>query len=220
MAATDVVGQSVIHGRVYFEGAVPAPKVFSVASDPACATGGGELRRAENVVMNRNGALKNVFVYVSKGLEDFSFAPPSTPIVLDQKDCRFVPRVLGIQAGQPLRILNSDSTFHNVHALAKRNKAFNLGMTIKSPESRRVFVAPEVVVPLRCNVHPWMGAYLGVVEHPFYAVTDSAGFFSLPHLRAGHYTIEAWHEEFGRLSQEVFVGEGEIKTLMFAFPTD
>jgi len=170
-------------------------------------------------VVSRDGGLQNVFVYISKGLDGFAFDPLSSPVVLDQRGCRFVPHVLGIQAGQPLRIVNSDATLHNVHAQATVNKAFNLGMTVKTPEVQRVFDAPEVMIPIHCNVHPWMGAYIGVVDHSFYSVSDSAGFFSLRNLPAGDFTIEAWHEKFGELSQNIAIGVSENKSIDFTFKT-
>ncbi len=167
--------------------------------------------------MSANGGLKNVFVYVSKGLDSLAFDPPSTPVVLDQRGCSFVPHVIGVQVGQPLRIVNSDKTLHNVHAQAKVNKAFNLGMTVKMREVQRVFDAPEIMIPVRCNVHPWMGAYVGVVDHPFYSVSDSAGFFSLRNLPAGDFTIEAWHEKFGRQQHSLTIGEADTRSLDFTF---
>ncbi len=218
-SSAPAAGQSVISGQVFFNGVAPAPRVFNVASDKACSIGNNEQRISEGVIVNRDGALKNAFVYIRAGFDDITFTPPSTPVVLDQRGCRFVPHVLGIQVGQPLRIVNSDNTFHNVHALAKANKAFNLGMTVKTPEAQRVFGAPEVMVPIRCNVHPWMGAYLGVVGHPFFSVSDSAGFFELRNLPAGHFTLEAWHEEFGKFSQNIAIGVSENKSIDFTFRT-
>lgn len=216
-APTMRMGRSAITGHAYFVGAAPSPQRFSVASDKACRATGDSWRDSESVIVNREGAVQNVFVYISAGLEDFDFSPPMTTAVLDQRECRFVPHVLGLQVGQPLRILNSDSTFHNVHGHAQKNAAFNLGMTRKKPERRRVFDTPEVMVPLRCNVHPWMIAYVGVVSNPFYAVTDSAGFFTLPSLPAGEYTLDAWHETAGTLSRTVKLGESETKTIDFTF---
>lgn len=217
ISTTPMAGQSIISGVVSFIGIAPPPRTFSVASDRACFAGGDEWRESEEVIINSAGAVKNVFVYISQGMDSLEFAPVLTPVTLDQQGCRFAPRVLGIQVGQPLRIVNSDKTFHNVHAQAKSNKPFNLGMTIKTLEAQRVFDVPEVMIPIRCNVHPWMGAYIGVVDHPFYSVTDSAGCFSLPNLRAGHYTIEAWHEELGKLSQDLSIGEAENRNADFLF---
>jgi hypothetical protein len=212
-------GHSVISGHVFFSGVAPGPRVYEVTLDNACSAGHDERRTSEDVVVSRDSGLQNVFIYIAKGLEGLSFDAPATPVMLDQRGCRFVPHVLGIQVMQPLRILNSDNTLHNVHAQARVNKAFNLGMTVKMPEARRIFDAPEIMIPIRCNVHPWMGAYIGVVDHPFYSVSDSAGFFSLRNLPAGDYTIEAWHEKFGKLSQNIAIGTSENKSIDFTFKT-
>jgi plastocyanin len=218
-AKLQATGESVISGHVFFTGVAPAPRVYEVNLDNACSAGHDGRRTSEDVLVNNDGGLQNVFVYISKGLEGFAFDRPSTPAVLDQRGCRFVPHVLGIQVGQPLRILNSDNTLHNVHAQAKVNKAFNLGMTVKMPEARRVFDAADIMIPIRCNVHPWMGAYIGVVDHPFYSVSDSTGFFSLRNVPAGEFTIEAWHEKFGKLSQNSAIGTSENKSIDFTFKT-
>ena len=210
-------GQSVISGHVFFTGVAPAPRVYDVNLDNACGAGDDERRTTEEVVVSRDGGLQNVFVYISKGIDGFAFDAPSAPVVLDQHGCRFAPHVLGIQAGQPLRIVNSDATLHNVHAQATVNEAFNLGMTVKMREVQRVFDAPEIMIPIRCNVHPWMGAYIGVGDHPFYSVSDSAGFFSLRNLPAGDFTIEAWHEKFGRQQQSLTIAEAETRILDFTF---
>lgn len=171
----------------------------------------------ETVLINHDGTLRNVFVYISAGLEQLDFAAPTSPVVLDQRDCRFVPHVLGLQVAQPLRILNSDNTLHNVHVLAQKNAAFNLGMTRNGPERLRVFDSAEIMVPLRCNVHPWMIAYVAVVEHPFYAITDSAGSFTIARLPAGKYTLAAWHEELGTLAQTVELTAADKQTIDFTF---
>jgi len=185
--------------------------------DNVCGAGPHARRTTKDVLLSANGGLQNVFIYISTGLENFAYAPPQAPVVLDQQGCDFVPHVIGIQVGQPLRIINSDKTLHNVHAQAKTNKAFNLGMTVKTPEVQRVFDAPEVMIPIRCNVHPWMEAYIGVVTHPFYSVTDSTGFFSLRQIPAGSYTLEAWHEKFGRLTRQLVIGERDSSAVTFTF---
>jgi len=139
------------------------------------------------------------------------------PVILDQRHCRYAPHVFGIQVGQTLKILNSDPTFHNVHASAQNNKAFNLGMSKVEKVKTRRFDRAEVMIPIRCNVHPWMSAYAGVVDHPFYAVTDTAGRYALKALPAGESVIAAWHEVFGTLVQTVKITEAETKTLDFTF---
>jgi plastocyanin len=175
------------------------------------------------VVLNGDGALANVFVYIKHGVPDsllFFFkrkAGTMAPVVLDQHHCRYVPHVFGIQVGQTLRILNSDPAFHNVHASAEKNRAFNLGMSKVERAKTRTFAQVEVMVPIHCNVHPWMSAYAGVLDHPFYHVSDSAGRYELKALPAGEYKIEAWHEVFGAVTQDLTLTENETKTVDFTF---
>jgi len=185
--------------------------------DPACAVEREEQIYSEEVVLNSDSTLANVFVYIKEGLAQQHYAAPAEPKVLDQHHCRYSPHVFGIQVGQTLKILNSDPTFHNVHAAARKNKAFNLGMSKVEKVKTRTFEQAEVMIPLRCNVHPWMSAYVGVVDHPFYQVTDSTGSYMLQAMPAGEYVIEAWHEVFGSIVQEIKLAENETKTLDYIF---
>jgi len=185
--------------------------------DPACAVEREEQIYSEEVVLNSDSTLANVFVYIKEGLAQQHYAMPVEPKILDQHHCRYTPRVIGIQVGQTLKILNSDPTFHNVHASARKNKAFNLGMSKVEKVKTRTFDQTEVMISLRCNVHPWMSAYVGVVDHPFYRVTDLTGSFKLQAMPAGEYVIAAWHEVFGSIEQEIKLAENETKTVDFIF---
>ncbi|MEK7729065.1 MAG: carboxypeptidase regulatory-like domain-containing protein [candidate division KSB1 bacterium] len=175
------------------------------------------MRHAEDFVVNANATLRHVFVYISSSFGARQFSFPQDSVILDQHGCRYLPHVFGIQVGQPLVLLNSDSTFHNVFAAAKVNRPFNLGMTLSVRKLTRKFDQPEVMVPLRCNVHPWMAAYAGVLAHPFFSVTDADGVFRLGKLPAGEYQITAWHERLGVLQQGVTVGEAESKEVSFKY---
>jgi plastocyanin len=210
-------GSSAISGRVFFKGNAPAPKPIRMSEDPACAQEGGAQAYSEEFALNRDGTLANVFVYVKEGLGQRRYAIPTESVVLNQRHCRYAPHVFGIQVGQTLKILNSDPTFHNVHAAAGKNQPFNLGMSKVEKVKTRTFDRAEVMIPIRCNVHPWMSAYAGVVDHPFYCVTDSTGSYKLKGLPAGQYQIAAWHELFGGLMQNVQLAEAEIKTIDFTF---
>ena len=218
-ASNQAFGNSAIIGRVFFQGQAPASKAIRMKQDPACEQEGSVAVYSEEVVRNSAGALANVFVYIKAGLGQHRYAAPITPVVLDQHRCRYEPRVFGIQAGQTLKILNSDRTLHNVHAAAAQNESFNLAMSAVQKERTRVFDKPEVMIPIRCNVHSWMIAYAGVLDHPFYNVTDTSGSYKLSALPAGEYQIEAWHELFGRLVQNVKLAETETKTIDFTFQT-
>ncbi|MDZ7361876.1 MAG: carboxypeptidase regulatory-like domain-containing protein [candidate division KSB1 bacterium] len=225
---------SQIAGRAFFQGEAPVRKLIHMNQDAACATAEGNPAYSEEILLDygpdsssqisaEKFGLANVFVYVKTGFPDslISFfirkAGTRAPVILDQRGCRYSPHVFGIQVGQTLKILNSDPTFHNVHASAKKNKAFNLGMSKVEKVKTRRFDRAEVMIPFHCNVHPWMSAYAGVVDHPFYAVTDTAGRYALPALPAGEYVIEAWHEVFGTQVQTVKITEAESKSLDFTF---
>ena len=205
-----------IVGRIAFEGPPPQAAVVSVDSDPNCVQPGTTFTD-EALVVGDDGALQNVFVYVKDGLGDLRFPIPSTPIVLDQQDCRYVPHVLGAQVGQSVDIMNSDPTLHNVHAVPTANQEFNTGQPLPGMIHAHRFTTTEVMVPFKCDVHPWMEAYIGVVDHPFFAVSGADGSFSLEGLPPGTYTIEAWHEMLGARTQTVTIGEQETGDITFLF---
>jgi len=185
-------------------------------SDPNCAQQGGNASN-ESVVVGADGALQNVFVYVKDGLGTLRFPIPSAAVVIDQKGCRYVPHVLGVQAGQRVEILNSDPTLHNIHAVPMANREFNTGQPIPGMRHAHQFTAREVMVPFKCDVHPWMNAYVGVLDHPFFGVTGADGSFELKGLPPGTYTIEAWHETLGAQTQMVTIGAKETGTVAFSF---
>jgi|SRR5215204_1145637 len=203
-----------ISGKVAFEGTAPENPVIKMSSDPAC--GNGEVR-AESYVVD-NGRLENVFVYIKDGLGNkYIFDTPTEPVKLDQKNCRYTPHVLGVRTTQPLEISNSDATLHNVHAVAETNREFNQGQPVQGMKNTVAFTAPEVMLPFKCDVHSWMNAYIGVVNHPYFAVSGSGGTFELKTIPPGTYTIEAWHEKLGRQTQSVTLGEKDNKEITFTF---
>jgi plastocyanin len=206
-----------VTGRVTFAGTPPATPVLPMDSDPNCVSQDGATATGEAVVVGADGALQNVFVYVKDGLGSLRFPVPSTALVLDQKGCRYVPHVLGVQVGQRLEILNSDPTLHNIHAVPMANREFNTGQPIPGMKHTHQFTAREVMVPFKCDVHPWMNAFVGVLDHPFFAVTGADGAFALKGLPPGTYTIEAWHERLGTQTQMVTIGAQETGTAAFSF---
>jgi len=177
-------------------------------ADPNCAALHNEPVKAETVIVNDNGTLRNVFVYVKEGVEGKTFEVPQTAVTIDQKGCQYHPHVFGIQIGQAFEIINSDATLHNIHSLAEKSKQFNLGMPIQGMKLNKKFDQPEIMVKLKCDVHPWMSAYVGVLPHPFFSVTGTNGTFEIKDLPSDEYTIEAWHEKYGTQVQQVTVGEG------------
>ena len=187
-------------------------------ADPVCVKE-GKGTTTEFVVAGADGGLQNVFVYVKDGLGGRTFQAPQQAVVLDQKGCHYRPHVFGVQVGQPLQIVNSDPTLHNIHAIPKANQEFNTGQPIQGMKFDHTFTAKEVMVPFKCDVHGWMNAYAGVLDHPFFATTDTSGKFELKGLPPGDYTIEAWHEKLGTQEQKITVGAKETKEANFAFKT-
>ena len=205
-----------ISGQASFQGTTPAAAAIKTEADPKCKLMHPQGLASDQVIVNSNGTLKNVFVYVKKGLEGKTFETPKTPVVFDQKGCQYSPKVFGIQTNQTLEIVNDDDTLHNVHSLPKNSPQFNLGMPIKGMKLKKTFTKPEVMVKIKCEVHPWMAAYAGVLDHPFFAVTGEDGTFQIKDLPAGEYVIEAWHEKYGAQEKTVTVG-AEDQNLAFEF---
>ena len=205
-------------GTIVVDGTVAPSDIIRLDGDPKClALAAGEERRAEYVVIGSGNTLQNAFVYVKDGLPAAMYPVPAQPAVLDQQKCRYVPRVLGVQVGQQLTIRNSDPLLHNVRAEAVVNQPFDIGTPAQQMEVPKTFATREVMVPVKCNVHPWMNGYIGVLEHPFFAVTDANGRFSIPALPAGTYTIEVWHERFGTQSRQITVAARDTKELTFTY---
>ena len=203
-------------GRVLIEGPVPANVAIRMTTDPYCTRAHPDGSSFESFVVD-NGGLENVFVYVKEGLGDYYFDVPAEPVKLDQQGCRYTPHVLGARAGQPIEIRNSDETLHNVNARPEINRGFNVGQAIKGRKDLRTFTAPEVMIPFACDVHKWMNAFVGVLNHPYFAVTKDGGTFALKQLPAGTYTVEAWHEKLGTQTRQVTIAEKESKDISFTF---
>jgi plastocyanin len=171
----------------------------------------------ESFAVGADGAFANVFVYVKDGLGNRVFPVPSTSPALAQKGCTYRPHVLGIQVGQSLDIVNDDATLHNIHAVPMANQEFNMAQALQGMRQQKVFSTKEVMVPFKCDVHRWMSAFVGVVDHPYFAVTKADGTFELKGLPPGTYTIEAVHEKLGTQTLSVTVGEKETKDVAFTF---
>ena len=202
-------------GRVVLDGVAPANAPIKMSADPYCLSQNPNGATFENFVVT--GGLENVFVYVKDGLDNYYFEVPTDPVKLDQQGCRYHPHVLGIRTGQPLEIVNSDDTMHNVHALPNANREFNLGQALQHQTARRTFTAKEIMVPFKCDVHGWMHAFIGVMDNPYFAVTHDGGKFELKNLPAGAYTVEAWHEKLGTQTQKVTLGEKQAMEITFTF---
>src|SRR6266487_6359266 len=163
-------GADTVSGKVNLKGTPPKPTKINMNADPKCKEMNKGDVYTEAIVANGNHTLKNVFIYVKTGLEGKSFPTPTTSATIDQHGCHYIPHVFGMMPGQKLDILNSDPTLHNIHAMPKNSPQFNLGMPLKGMKMSKQFDKPEVMVTIKCDVHPWMRAYVGVLEHPFYSV--------------------------------------------------
>jgi plastocyanin len=212
------VAASSVSGTVTFDGKPPALKPLSMDADPACAKKHSKPAPSEMLVLGGGNTMGNIMVFVSKGLPAGKTWPaPKTPVVMDQDGCQYKPHVMGIMMGQPYRILNSDGILHNVHTLPKINKSFNAGMPANRKEATTTFDKPEPMFQIKCDVHPWMSAYIGVFTHPFFSVTGTDGKFTISNLDPGTYEITAWHERLGTKTASVTVGANDKKTQDFKF---
>ncbi len=218
MTAAPFCDAATITGTAKLEGEVPRARRIRLDADPKCAEMHTDAPLlSEEIVANDQGMLANVFVYVKTGLEGKEFERPSTPVEINQKGCQYFPRVQGMQARQMLLIKNSDPTTHNVHAVPTQNKEFNRGQPEGADPIRTTFQTPEVMIPIKCDVHPWMITYLAVLPHPFHTTSSKDGTFTIKDLPAGEYEIEAWHEKLGTQSQKVKIADGESKEITFTF---
>ena len=215
--AVEQAGVGTIVGKVLFRGNTPPRTPVKLSADPICEAAHTGKVFTEDVLVNEDGTLRNVFVYVKQGLGNRKFVAPREPALLDQNGCMYRPHVQGIQVGQPVSIRNSDDTLHNIHSLAEKNDAFNLGQPTRGMESKKVFSRPEVMIHFKCDVHPWMSCYIGVLDHPYFAVSGDGGAFNLKSVPAGDYVVEAWHEKFGTQTTTVHLDKNETKTIEFVF---
>lgn len=209
-------GGGSISGAVSFTGTAPENDSIRMDAEPVCADQYSDGPTTETVIVNSNGTLANVFVYVKEGLADQEWPVPSDAVLLDQQGCAYHPHVLGLQAGQTLTIRNSDGILHNIHPMPVNNRPFNLGQPVEM-DTERTFSSPEVMIPVECDVHDWMLGYIGVLDHPFFAVTDASGDFEISGLPAGDYVVEAWHEFYGTQTVSVTVPEDGAEQLEFTY---
>jgi len=216
-AAADTSTPAAVTGVVKLDGPAPANKPISMAKEPECMKMHPDGVTNEEVVTGPDGTLANVIVYISEGLGDRTFDPPSAPAVIEQKGCMYHPHVLAMQANQKIHIVNSDPTSHNIHPLPANNREWNKSQPPGQPPLEATFAREEIAIPVKCNEHPWMRGYIAVFKHPFFKVTSKDGRFELKNLPPGEYTVVAWHEKFGSLEQRITVGPKEIKTVDFVF---
>jgi plastocyanin len=206
-----------VSGVIKFTGKRPIRRPVDMSNEPACVAAHHGRPYDESEVVNANGTIANVFVYIKSGLEGKKFPVPATPAIIDQQGCWFTPRVLGIQVGQLLTVTNSDPVTHNIHPMAEVNREWNHSQGQGDPPLERKFLKPEVLIRVKCNIHSWMHAFIGVVDNPYYAVTGADGSFSIPNLPPGEYTLEAVQEKLGAQQQKITVTPKGMVTAEFTF---
>ncbi len=217
-ATIDEATGATVNGKVAFAGEKPTQRPIDMSANPACSRAhSGAPARSEEVVVNGNSTLRNVFVWVKSGLPDRQWAVPSDSVELDQEGCLYKPHVIAVMTGQNIKIRNSDPTNHNIHPLPSINPDWNESQPPKGEDKLKSFAREEIMIPVKCNVHPWMRAYISVVSHPFFAVTGDDGTFTIKGLPPGSYTLEAVHEKFGKQEMPLTVAPKESKTVDFTF---
>ena len=203
--------------RVAFTGSPPTPKVINMSGTAACAALHSAPVLEQSVEVN-GGRLANAVVYIKSGLGDRAFAAPSEPVVIDQKGCLYAPRVVAVMVGQPLQFRNSDQEAHNVHGRPAVANAWNFLMSRPNSTREVFFDKPEVGIPVSCDVHPWMRAYVSAFDHPYFAVTPADGTVTLRTVPPGEYVVGVWHETLGTLTQPVSVPASGSPHLQLTFP--
>ena len=204
-----------IYGTVKYEGKVPKLRPIAMDADPNCAEKHDGKVANEMLLLGEGQTMGNILVAVTNPPEK-DYPTPAEPVVMDQNGCLYVPHILGIQVDQTFKILNSDGIMHNVHALPKVNKDFNMAMPGHRKEAEESFGKVEGAFKIKCDVHPWMQAWIGVFKHPYFTVTGADGAFQIADLPDGEYDVTAWHEKLGTQKGKVKVEGGGAK-LDFTF---
>jgi plastocyanin len=216
-AVVDPATAGSITGTVTLDGPPPSFKPIDMSAEAACVQANPSAVVPPIIVTGEHGALANAVVYVKSGLSSYHFDIRSSPVVLNQKGCMYQPRVLAAMVNQPIEIHNEDPTIHNVHPMPRVNRAWNQSEPVGDPAIQTTFKKPELAIPIACNIHPWMRAFLFVFAHPYFDITPATGEFALKNLPPGTYTIEAWQEKFGAQDQTVTLGARESKSIDFVF---
>ena len=213
----DPATTGIVTGVVKFRGRRPHPKPIDMSEEPACVEAHHGKVYDEAIEVDGRDDLANAFIYIKSGLEGKKFSTPVQPVTIDQRGCGFHPRVIGIQTGQPLQVVNSDQVTHNIHPMAQRNREWNHSQGAGDPPIFRRFLRPEIMIPVKCNIHSWMHAYIGVLDHPYFAVSGKDGTFEIRNLPPGDYVIAAWHEKLGSQKQKITVPPSGKAETAFTF---
>ncbi len=215
--APDLSDAGGISGTVMLSGDAPAAETIQMAADPFCQLAHSETVTTSPVMTDAAGGLMNVVVHVASGLEGYSFPAASGAANMGQSGCIYDPHIVAMRTGQTLMILNDDDTLHNVNVQPNDNAAFNQAQPLAGMTIEKVFDNAEVGIPARCDVHPWMSAFINVFDHPYFAVSGADGSFSIENLPPGDYVIEAWHETLGTQTQSITVAPNETAAAGISF---
>lgn len=219
LSSVAVAAEGALEGTIKFEGKVPKLKGLKMDADPECLNKHSTPPKSEALVLGDGNTMGNIFVSIKSGLPKKEYAPPSQAVVIDQVGCIYDPHVVGLVAGQEFMFKNSDGILHNVHALPKTNRPFNLAMpgSVTESEQKEFKKIEEKPFRIKCDVHPWMNTWVRVMSHPYFDVTEADGKFKIAGLPAGKYEVEFWHEKLGAKTQSVEIADGETKSLDFNF---
>jgi plastocyanin len=213
--AIDPATTGSVAGTITYTGPEPEPVMIDMSEEPTCAEKHDSQPMRTPILVSDAGALRNVFVYIKEGLPDRDWGAPGEAAELDQEGCEYMPHVMGVRTGQDIEIVNSDGLLHNINASPEANRGFNISQPTNM-SSERSFSQPEIMIPVRCDVHGWMEAYIGVVDHPFFAVSSEDGTYRIEGLPAGDYTIGIWHEELGEREMAVTITAQQESTADFS----
>ena len=218
-ATPDEANGATVTGKVTIDGTSPVMKALDMSANPFCVRAHPTAQKSEEVEAGAGGALKDVFVWIKDGdaVTGKQWQVPTTAVLLDQNGCMYKPHVLGVMAGQNLDIKTSDQTNHNIHPMPQVNQEWNESQAPGSEDKMKSFPRQEVMIPVKCQIHPWMKAYIGVVSHPFFAVTGDDGSYTIKGLPPGTYTVEFWQEKYLTHDESITVAAKDSKTLNYAF---
>ena len=213
----DPATAATVEGKVTYDGSLPPKKRISMDAEAECQKLHPEPVYEASLVVGTDHALANAFVYIKSGLEGKTFPPPTTVVEINQQGCQFAPRIVGLRKLQTISVKNSDPVSHNIHPMPVNNREWNQQQSPGTPNLTRRFGFPEVMIPVKCNVHAWMRSYIAVLEHPYFAVTGSDGSYRFENLPPGQYVVGVWHEKLGEMTQPLTVAPKSSGQLSFLY---
>lgn len=215
--AVDAATAGSVSGTVQLMGTPPKMKPINMAAEPSCAKQHATPVTSQEVMLGKDGALENVVVYLKGDFTKYKFDAAQSPATITQKGCMYDPHIVALQTSQPFQVVNADPVTHNIHPIPKDNREWNESQPPGAAPIDRNFSHEEIAIPVKCNIHPWMKAYVAVFDNPYFAVTGADGSFDLKNVPPGSYTLMAWQELYGTTQQAITIGPKESKTLKLVF---